>query len=264
MWLHTSCLLEFEPEAETTFLFMLRPRSNSQQWVSREQYLTNPGVHVHEFTDSFGNLCQRMSVPTGHFSISISADVDVVALPEFGYGAPYVPICNLPESTVQFLYPSRFVESDRFNETAISVIDGIPAGYDQCARIAQYIRETIRYEPGEGDFGISAWEVSQRSHAVCRDMAHLGIALCRALTIPARMVVGYLENLHPMDMHAWFEAYVGGRWYTFDPTQQDLSGARVVVAYGRDAADVSLFTQFGKYVPLRHMQVNIERAINPG
>lgn len=90
-------------------------------------------------------------------------------------------------------------------------------------------------------------------------MAHLGIALCRALAIPAPMVVGYLDGLQPMDLHAWFEAYVGGRWHTFDPTQHDLYGARIDIAYGRDAADVAIYTQFGDVVPLLRVEVHVER-----
>ena len=110
---------------------------------------------------------------------------------------------------------------------------------------------------------VSAAEVNQRSDAVCRDLAHLGIACCRALTIPARMVVGYLENLKPMDLHAWFEAYVGGRWYTFDPTQDDLQGGRVAIAYGRDAADVAIYTHFGVPVELLGMDVTVNRIGSP-
>lgn len=94
-------------------------------------------------------------------------------------------------------------------------------------------------------------------------MAHLGIALCRALSIPARLVVGYLETLQPMDLHAWFEAYVGGRWYTFDPTQDDLRGGRIAIAYGRDAADVAVYTQFGDPVTLFRMDVQVIRMSGP-
>jgi transglutaminase-like putative cysteine protease len=86
---------------------------------------------------------------------------------------------------------------------------------------------------------------------VCRDFAHVGIALCRALQIPARMVVGYLHELDPMDMHAWFEAFVGGRWYTFDATQEAPRGGRIVVAYGRDAADVAFLSNYGELVTER-------------
>jgi transglutaminase-like putative cysteine protease len=94
-------------------------------------------------------------------------------------------------------------------------------------------------------------------------MAHLGIALCRALAIPARMVVGYLATLVPMDLHAWFEAYVGGRWYTFDPTQNNLRGGRVAIAYGRDAADVAVYNQFGDPVKLLRMEVRVENLPTP-
>jgi hypothetical protein len=98
---------------------------------------------------------------------------------------------------------------------------------------------------------------------VCRDMAHLGIACCRALSIPARMVVGYFERLQPMDLHAWFEAYVGGRWYTFDPTQDNLQGGRVAIAYGRDTADVAIYSQFGDPVELLRMDVTVARMSPP-
>jgi transglutaminase-like putative cysteine protease len=94
-------------------------------------------------------------------------------------------------------------------------------------------------------------------------MAHLGIACCRALSIPARMVVGYLEKLEPMDLHAWFEAYVGNRWYTFDPTQNSLQGGRVAIGFGRDAADVAIYTQFGDPVSLLYMNVSVTRMFGP-
>ncbi len=121
----------------------------------------------------------------------------------------------------------------------------------------------IRYAPELGGEIISACEVSQRSEAVCRDMAHVGIAICRALSIPSGLVVGYLETLRPVDLHAWFEAYVGGRWYTFDPTQDTLGGARIAIAYGRDAADVAVYTQFGSPVDLISMRVEVEEIVRP-
>ncbi|MCH1569713.1 MAG: transglutaminase family protein, partial [Longimicrobiales bacterium] len=170
---------------------------------------------------------------------------------------------ELPDDTLPFLLPSRFCESDRFSAMASSIVAGRSAGYDQCSAIVDYIRSTLTYRPGSGQDIISATEVNQRKSAVCRDMAHLGIALCRALSIPSRMVVGYLETLRPMDLHAWFEAYVGQRWYTFDPTQKDLLGGRVAIAYGRDAADVAIYTQFGDPVELVRMAVKVERLGGP-
>ncbi|TWT99849.1 Transglutaminase-like superfamily protein [Botrimarina colliarenosi] len=259
MWLHASCLLEFDSSTPTPFILMLRPRSGAQQWVAREQYVLTPSVPAVEFTDPFGNLCQRLVAPMGRFSIRTSADIEAADAADTGYGLPFIEVQSLPDETLPFLLPSRYCESDRFTMMAASLAMGWAPGYNQCAAIVDYIRGALQYVPGSGQQIISATEVNQRTEAVCRDMAHLGIALCRALAIPARMVVGYLESLQPMDLHAWFEAYVGGRWYTFDPTQPNLEGGRVAIAYGRDAADVAVYNQFGDPVDLLRMEVEVVR-----
>jgi transglutaminase-like putative cysteine protease len=263
MWLHASTWLEFNPEVATPFLFMLRPRSGWQQWIGREEYFLSPSVPVFEYTDTFGNLCQRLVAPAGPFSIHASADIECPTFADVGPGAPFVEVQWLPENVLPFLLPSRYCESDCFYEMASELTAGCLPGWNQVRAIVDYIVRTIRYTPGSGTDLRSAREVNTCSDAVCRDMAHLGIALSRALSIPARMVVGYLETLEPMDLHAWFEAFVGGRWYTFDPTQQSLDGGRVAVAYGRDAADVAIFTQFGDPVPLISMEVGIEAVSSP-
>lgn len=263
MWLHASCLLEFNIPVATPFLLMLRPRSGYQQWVGREQYVLSPSVSAVEFTDPFGNLCQRLVAPAGPFSIQTSVDIEAADASDLAPGAHFVPVEQLPDETLPFLLPSRYCESDRFTQMTSSIVEGRAPGYDQCSAIVEYIRNTIQYAPGEGQEIISACEVNEKSLAVCRDMAHLGIACCRAISIPARMVVGYLETLEPMDLHAWFEAYVGGRWYTFDPTQDNLQGGRVAIAYGRDAADVAIYSQFGDPVDLLRMEVSVERMSAP-
>ncbi|MGZ8262057.1 MAG: transglutaminase-like domain-containing protein, partial [Methylotenera sp.] len=152
----------------------------------------------------------------------------------------------------------RYCESDRFGELAREIVGDALPGYDQVSKIVDWIRNTIEYVPGSSDFPLSAIEINSGNHGVCRDLAHLGIALCRSISIPARIVVGYLHNLEPMDLHAWFEAYVGGRWYTFDPTQAFLQGDRVIIAFGRDAADVSVFHQFGSGCILNSMDVGVQ------
>lgn len=259
MWLETSCSLELNAPVATPFLLMLRPRSGFQQWVAREQYVLTPSVPAVEFTDQFGNLCQRLVAPAGSFSIHTAADIEVADAADYAPGTPFVEVQQLPDAVLPFLLPSRYCESDRFSQMAASITGGYDAGYDQCGAIVDYIRSVLEYVPGTGQQIISAAEVNVRTQAVCRDMAHLGIALCRALSIPARMVVGYLETLQPMDLHAWFEAYLGGRWYTFDPTQNSLSGGRVSIAYGRDAADVAVYTQFGDPVDLVNLTVCVKR-----
>ena len=263
MWLNASCFLEFHIPVPTPFLLMLRPRSGRQQWIAREQYMLSPSVAAVEFTDFFGNLCQRLVAPAGSFSIHTAVDIETAEASDTAPGGPFVEVQHLPDETLPFLYPSRYCESDRFTEMAASLVGGYLPGYDQCAAIVEYIRNTIQYTPGAGQQIISAAELNDIGSGVCRDMAHLGIACCRALSIPARMVVGYLETLEPMDLHAWFEAYVGNRWYTFDPTQENLSGGRVAIAFGRDAADVAIYTQFGDPVELLNMQVNVRRMSGP-
>ncbi|QDU61633.1 Transglutaminase-like superfamily protein [Planctomycetes bacterium Pan216] len=263
MWLRASCSLELGVSAPTPLLFMLRPRSGWHQWVAREEYLISPSVTAVEFTDPFGNLCQRLVAPVGDFSVHTTADIEAAEASDTAPGARLSEVQDLPEATLPFLLPSRYCESDLFTELAYQLGDGHALGYDQCAAIVQYIRDTTRYAPGSGQDIITAVDVNERSEAVCRDMAHLGIALCRALSIPARMVVGYLATLVPMDLHAWFEAYVGGRWYTFDPTQSNLNGGRVAIAYGRDAADVAIYTQFGAAVELKSMNVGVVQLLDP-
>lgn len=259
MWLRTSCTLMFGITAPTPFVLMLRPRSGAQQWIAREEYRLKPSVPVFEFTDTYGNLCQRLVAPIGNFEVHTSADVMTADYVDRGGGADFVEIQYLPDPVLSYLLPSRYCESERFHDMASEISAWDRLGYDQVARIVSWMRDSIEYRPGSSDEPMSAVEVNARGFGVCRDLAHLGIALCRSLSIPARMVVGYLYGLRPMDLHAWFEAYVGGRWYTFDPTQEVLTGGYVAVGYGRDAADVAVFNQFGPAVYPLTQRVRVER-----
>ncbi|MDD2739620.1 MAG: transglutaminase family protein [Methylomonas lenta] len=263
MWLSTHCELTFDVNVPTPFILMLRPRNGANQWVARETYTLRPSVPVFEFTDDYGNLCQRLIAPPGMFLVKTSADIHTREHIEVCVGAPFEEVQNLPNAVLTYLLPSRYCESDRFIDLAQEIVTGVSSGYDQVASINQWLRNNIRFNPDSPYFQMSAVEVNSAGEGVCRELAHLGIALCRALCIPARMVVGYLHGLKPMDFHAWFEAYVGGRWYTFDPTQAEPRGGRVVVAYGHDAADVAIFTQFGPALPPLHMAVSVERLSGP-
>jgi transglutaminase-like putative cysteine protease len=259
MWLRTSCDLAFEITEPITFVLMLRPRSGAQQWIAREDYRLEPTVPVFEFTDDYGNLCQRLIAPSGFFTVRTSAEVMTADYVDQAFGAPFVEIQNLPDRVLCYLLPSRYCESDRFGQMATEIVAGRQPGYDQVVAIVTWLRNTITFRPGSSDFAVSASEVNTRQVGVCRDLAHLGIALCRSISIPARMVVGYLYGLEPMDLHAWFEAYVGGRWYTFDATQAELNGGYVAVGYGRDAADVAVYNQFGPAVFPKMQTVRVKR-----
>ena len=245
MWLQTSCELKFLIDAPTSFILMLRPRSGAQQWVASEEYLHYPSVPVFEFTDDYGNLCQRLVAPPGDFSVSTSARIMTADNIDQAPGGAFVDVHNLPDTVLKYLLPSRYCESDRFGDMAAEITAHQQPGYDQVSEIERWLNTEIGFSPCSSFSSLSAIEVNQQQSGVCRDLSHLGIALCRSLSIPSRMVVGYLYGLQPMELHAWFEAYVADRWYTFDATQESKKGGYVAIGYGRDAADVAVFNQFG-------------------
>ncbi len=258
MRLEVSCLIRMACSQPTAHLLVLRPRSDVHQWIVRESYVLSPQVPATEYMDGFGNLCQRLVAPSGAFSIETRAEVIVATGVDTGYGEPYVPVESLPDAVLVYLLPSRFCESDRLGAVAMEASANQRLGYDQVAAISRWVHARLRYLPESDPMPVAATEVLARGEGVCRDFAHLGIALCRSLSIPARMVVGYLQDLEPMDLHAWFEAFVGGRWYAFDPTRPQDNKARVILARGRDAADVPVFNQFGPPVTPSEMRITVQ------
>ncbi len=246
MILEANCQLSLDAAAPVPVIFMLRPRSGWGQWVMREEYVMEPHLPMSEYTDDFGNLCQRAVLPAGPLSLHASCVVDTSDNIDVEPEAAFVPVELLPDAILKFLLPSRYCQADQLGHLAHSLIGGLPPGYQQVDAITRWIHENVTYQYGTSNASTSALETANSHVGVCRDMAHLGIALCRAINIPARFVCGFLHELDPMDLHAWFEAYVGTRWYTFDATQSSPKGNRIAIAYGRDAADVALLTQFGQ------------------
>jgi transglutaminase-like putative cysteine protease len=245
MRLTAGCELRFESLAPSPLILMLQPRSGSGQQVLHKDYGFTPNLPNREYVDSYGNLCQRLIVPQGNFQVDATVTAETADVIDIKPGATFVPVQDLPDYTLQFLLPSRYCQSDLLGDLANEIVANIESAYDQVDAIRNWIYTHIEYRYDTSDASTSAVETEARRVGVCRDFVHLGMALCRSLTIPSRMVVGYLYQLEPMDLHAWFEAFVGGRWYTFDATQSAPKGNRIAVAYGRDAADVALATQFG-------------------
>ena len=262
MKLRVSCQLRFQILEPSVLILILRPYRGSQQWINREVFTIKPLLTTLESTDNFGNACQRLLAPTGDLFIYSSADVIVNDYVEINPKAHFIEIQQLPNKVLPFLLPSRYCESDRFGNLARTITATACLGYDQVLAISDWVKQTIHYVPGCSEFPLSAVEIHHIGQGVCRDLAHVAIALCRSISIPASLVVGYLYKLQPMDLHAWFEAFIGGRWYIFDPTQVDLQGGRVVIAYGRDAADVSIFHQFGSGCLLSNMDVRVDLLDN--
>jgi transglutaminase-like putative cysteine protease len=256
MILEARCQLSLEASAPVPAIFMLRPRSGWGQWVMREEYVSDPHLPMIEYTDDFGNLCQRAMLPVGRLSLTASCVVDTSDSIDVQRDAAFVPVELVPDPILKFLLASRYCQSDQLASLAQSIAGQLPPGYQQVEAITMWIHRNVTYQYGTSNASTSALETANSRQGVCRDMAHLGIALCRALSIPARFVSGFLHELDPMDLHAWFEAYIGTRWYTFDATQVAAKGNRIAIAYGRDAADVALLTQFGP-LTLRDITVGV-------
>ena len=258
MLIRASCEINLELAEPTAMILMLRPRSGYSQWIRHDEFTFTPPISVVEYVDGFGNLAQRLVAPEGPFRIYNCVEVDTHDTLDSDSEAEFVNIEMLPEMALTYLVPTRYCESERFAAKTWEILGDTPIGYPQVARICDWIRDNIEYRPMEGEQLLTAGEVLEQGHGVCRDLAHLGIAMCRSISIPARMVVGYLHELEPMTLHAWFEAYIGHRWYAFDPSQPTLYGGRAVIAYGRDSADVPIFHQFGPLPLFSEMNVQVK------
>jgi len=240
-------------------VLIVSPQTGEGQNVISEELTIEPSTTVREFVDSYGNLCHRVWVPKGESSVTVHAVVETPDDIDVDMTAPRTPMDQVPDYVLEFCLPSRYCQSDMLATFTRGVVGDALPGYPQVEAIRAWIESSMRYEYGVSTVSTSVLETLQQRAGVCRDFAHLGIAMCRAIDIPARMVVGYLYRLDPMDQHAWWEAFVGGRWFTFDATQRFPKGNRVAVAYGRDAADVAIVTQYGS-VELNEMSVSVEPA----
>lgn len=245
MILDAGCEITVNTAAASAAVLMLRPLTGPGQHVLGSEIAFHPETGWREYTDLFGNLAQRVIFGPGQSVITARCTVDtpdeIAVAPE----APFTLVQDLADDVMPYLVPSRYCQSDLMLKLAGEITADAAPGYAQVDAIRLWIHRNLRYEYGVSNASTSALETTERRAGICRDFCHLGIALCRALRIPARMVLGYLYLQDPMDLHTWFEAFVGGRWFTFDATQQDQRGNRIVIAYGRDAADVALMSPFG-------------------
>src|SRR3954470_6814244 len=247
MLLSVGCTLTYDVLAPTAnFTFNILANRDPFQHLVEEEIRLAPDIPIGERTaTSKGNRVFRVDAPSGRFEVNYRATVEV--------NRPPVPAelradnpGRLPLSILTYMLPSRYCESDRFAQTAWDLFGKIANRVEQVAEICRWVDTTLVYTPGATDSRTSAWEAWQLRKGVCRDYTHLAIALCRALSIPARYVGGYALGLSPMDFHACFEAYLGGHWYLFDPTDGIPPDHIVVIARGRDAANAALTTIFGR------------------
>jgi len=205
------------------------------------------------FIDSFGNNCLRFTAAAGQTRIRgdglIRNNGAADAVP---VDAREVPIADLPTDVLQYLLPSRYCESDSLAPFAWEAFGHLPAGHARVAAVCDYVHEQIRFDYMTASATRTAQGAIADGCGVCRDFAHTAVALCRALSIPARYVNGYLGDIGvpvggPMDFSAWFEAYLDGRWYAFDARHNVPRIGRINIAIGRDAADVAMLHSFGPH-----------------
>jgi transglutaminase-like putative cysteine protease len=259
MRLTADLLLETNAGYSVPCILMLHPQSGDGQIIEKNELKTSVPCPQKEYMDVYGNLCLRTMIPAGPFRLENNIVAVCEDEIEVDPAAAFTLMQDLPDNVLQFTLPSRYCESDLLGDKAWEIIGSSIIGYEQVENIRSWIHDNFEYAYGTTDSSTSARDVLKSRKGVCRDYAHAGIALCRSLDIPARMVVGYLYGLNPMDMHAWFQAYLGGRWFTFDATQDNPKGNRIVIAYGKDAADVAIATYFTN-IELTRFEVSVSAA----
>ena len=220
--------------------------------VVPDHLVTVPSLPITAYRDSFGNWCSRLVAPAGVTSISADAVVRDNGLPDIVKPeARQTPVEQLPEETLIYLLGSRYCETDRLSSIAWQLFGQSPTGWARVQAICDFVYQHIEFGYQHARSTKTAWESYTEKNGVCRDFAHLAVALCRCMNIPARYCTGYLGDMAtpppygPMDFAAWFEAWLDGHWYTFDPRNNVPRVGRILMARGRDAADVAFSTTFG-------------------
>lgn len=226
--------------------------SRASDIVVPDHMRCQPAQPITSYRDGFGNWCNRLLAPSGLVTISAMGVVH-----DAGLADPVVATAEqhlvqaLPEETLVFLLGSRYCETDRLSETAWKLFGALPLGWARVQGICDFVHRHIQFGYEHASSTKTAYEVFNDPRGVCRDFAHLAVTFCRALNIPARYCTGYLGDIGvppphaPMDFAAWFEAYLGGAWHTFDPRNNVPRRGRILIARGRDAADVAIATTFG-------------------
>jgi transglutaminase-like putative cysteine protease len=244
-------LYEFVGRTPMVLMLNVHP-SRALDVIKPDHLRIMPSLPVTRYTDAFGNICTRLVAPPGQVEVSTDALVWDSGLPEaVEPNARQHEVADLPHDALVFLLASRYCETDRLMQDAWARFGKTPLGWPRVQAICDFVHSHVRFGYQHARATKTATEVAVERRGVCRDFAHLAITLCRCMNIPARYCTGYLGDIgvppepEPMDFSAWFEAYLGGRWYSFDARHNAPRIGRIVMARGRDAADVAISTTFG-------------------
>jgi transglutaminase-like putative cysteine protease len=227
--------------------------SRRKDLMGSEVIWARPNVPIGFYRDSFGNICGRLVAPAGGVTLRGNALVRDTGLPDaVNLAAEQVPIEKLPDELLLYLMPSRYCETDKLTDIAWSLFSNTRPGWDRVAAITAFVHQHVTFGYEHAHHMKSAHDVYEEKTGVCRDFAHLAVAFCRCMGIPARYCTGYMGDIGippeplPMDFSGWYQAYLSGEWYTFDARHNTPRIGRILMATGRDAADVALSTSFGR------------------
>lgn len=254
--------IQFELPAPVAIVALLNVHpSRAHDLLEPDIMRVEPETKVEVYTDAFGNICSRVSAHAGPLRLFNSTLIQDSGLPdEVDPTAEQLPVEQLPTEVLQFLIASRYCEVDQLSATAGDLFGQIPPGWGRVQAICEWVNLKVVFGYHFARHTKTAVDVLTERTGVCRDFQHLAITFCRAMNIPARYTTGYLGDIgivlppSPMDFSAWFEVYLGGRWWTCDARHNQRRIGRVLMATGRDAADVALTTSFGA-APLKQFTV---------
>jgi transglutaminase-like putative cysteine protease len=245
--------IAYECSQPTPMLLMLSIHpSRLADLATPHRIAFDPPVAAAEYRDGFGNICTRLLAPPGQIVMAADFVVEDSGLPDpVAPKAEQLAVEDLPDEVVVYLLGSRYCDTDRLSDTAWSLFANTPPGWGRVQAICDYVYNHVTFGYEHARSTRTALDGYMERLGVCRDFAHLAITFCRCMNIPARYCTGYLGDIGvppadaPMDFSAWFEAYLGGRWYTFDARHNVPRIGRILMATGRDATDVALSTTFG-------------------
>jgi len=253
MRIHVGSELTFDFPQPTPMIALLNVHySRFSDLEHPDCLVTNPAAPIEGYRDSFGNWCNRVVAPAGRFTLRTDAIIRDRGLSDpVDLNAIQHQVQDLPADTLQFLLGSRYCETDVLSEDAWRLFKDQPLGWPRVQAVCDFVNNHLSFGYEHARSTRTAAQAYAEQRGVCRDFAHLAIAFCRCLNIPARYCTGYVSDIGlpppyaPMDFAAWMEVFLGGRWYTFDPRNNAVRFGRVLIAQGRDAADVPLTQIFG-------------------
>jgi transglutaminase-like putative cysteine protease len=251
--IRVGCEFHFDAALAVPAVVFLRARSDGGVTVDRETWHVQPTASFSDLIDMYGNHARRVVIGAGKASLRYDAEVTTsAALDEVSPGAVQHRVEDLPGEILIYTLASRYCLSDMLSDAAVNLFGTTPLGWERVQAVCDWVHDNVRFDYAAGNPDATSVDIFEAKVGVCRDFAHLAISFCRALNIPSRYVFGYLPDIDvpvppdPMDFCAWMEVYLGGRWWTFDPRNNESRIGRVVIARGRDAMDVAMVTSYGR------------------